>query len=54
MNKPVCFGLPILKLSKIVMYEFWYDWIKPKYGERAKICFIDTYSFAINVKTDDI
>ena len=36
------------------MYEFWYDWIKPKYGERAKICFIGTYSFAINVKTDDI
>ena len=35
MNKPVCLGLSILELSKILMYEFWYDYVKPKYGEKA-------------------
>ena len=33
MNKPICLGLSILELSKILMYEFWYDYVKPKYGE---------------------
>ena len=33
MNKPVCLGLSILELSKIIMYEFWYDYVKPNYGE---------------------
>ena len=37
MNKPVCLGLTILDLSKILMYHFWYDYIKPKYGEKAKL-----------------
>ena len=36
MNKPVCLGLSILKLSKIFMYEFWCDYVTPKYGEKAK------------------
>ena len=36
MNKPVYLGLSILELSKILMYEFWYDYVKPKYGEKAK------------------
>ena len=35
MNKPVCLGLSILELSKILMYEFLYDYVKPKYGEKA-------------------
>ena len=54
MNKSVYLGLPILDLSKTVIYEFWYDYVKPKYGENAKLCYTDTYSFIVHVKTDDI
>ena len=54
MNKPVYLGLSILDLSKTVMYEFWYDYVKPKYGENAKLCYMDTGSFIVHVKTDDI
>ena len=54
MNKPVYLGLSILDLNKIVMYEFWYDYVKPKYGENAKLCCMDTDSFIVHVKTDDI
>ena len=54
MNKPVYLGLPILDLSKTVMYEFWYDYLKPKYGDNAKLCYMDTDSFIVHVKTDDI
>ena len=38
MNKPVYLGMSILDISKILMYEFWYDYIKPKYKENAKLC----------------
>ena len=44
MNKPVYLGFSILELSKILMYEFWYDYVKPKYGRKAKLYFIDTDS----------
>ena len=54
MNKPVYLGLSILDLSKTVMYEFWYDYVKPKYGENAKLCYMDTDSFTVHVKTEDI
>ena len=54
MNKPVYLGLSILDLSITVMYEFWYDYVKPKYGEKAKLCYMDTDSFIVHVKTDDI
>ena len=54
MNKPVYLGLSILELSKILMYEFWYDYVKPKYGEKAKLCYMDTDSFIVYIKTDDI
>ena len=37
MNKPLYLGLSILELSKILMYEFWYDYVKPKYFEKSKI-----------------
>ena len=53
-NKPAYLGLSILDLNKIAMYEFWYDYIKPKYGENAKLCFMDTVSFIVHVKTKDI
>ena len=54
MNKPVYLHLPKLGLSKIVLYEFWYDNVKPKYGEKAKFCCMDTKSFIVYVKTDDV
>ena len=37
----------------MIMYEFWYGYIKPKYGERAKLCYTDTNSFVIHIKTED-
>ena len=37
MNKPVCLGLSILDSSEILMYDFWYDYLKPKYGEKVKL-----------------
>ena len=45
MNKPIYLGAPILDISKTRMYEFWYDYFKPKYGDRAKLCYMDTDSF---------
>ena len=54
MNKPVYLGLAILDLSKTVIYEFWYDYLKPKYGENAKLCYMDTDSFIVHIKTYDI
>ena len=54
MNKLVNLGLSILDLSKTVMHEFLYNYAKPKYGENAKLCYIDTDSFLVHVKTNDI
>ena len=54
MNKLAYLGLPILDLSETVVYEFWYDYVKPKYGENAKFCYMDTDNFIFYVKTDDI
>ena len=53
MNKPVYLGLSILEISKTLMYEFWYDYIKPKYQQNAKLCYMDTGSFIIHIKTED-
>ena len=52
MNKLVRLELSILELSKIIMYEFWYDPVKPKYGEKAKLCNMDTDSFIVYIKND--
>ena len=54
MNKPVYLGWSILDLSKTVMYEFWYNYVKPKCVENAKLCYMDTHSFTVHVKTDVI
>ena len=53
-SKLVYLGLLILNVSKIEIYEFWYDYIKPKYRENAKVRYIDTDSFIVQVKADDI
>ena len=51
-NKRIYLGQAILDNSKTFMYEFWYDYIKPKYGNKARLCYTDTDSFVIYVKTD--
>ena len=53
MNKPIYLGLSILEISKILMYEFWYDYMKPKYGNDVKLCYMETHSFIMNIKTND-
>ena len=53
-NKPVSLDISILCQSKTVMYEFWYDYVKPKYGENTKLFYMDTESFIVQVKTEDI
>ena len=52
-NKPIYLELSILEISKILMYEFWYDYMKPKYGDNVKLCYMDTDSFIIHIKTED-
>ena len=54
MNKPVYLGLSILELGKILMYEYWYYYVKPKYGEKSKLSYIDTDSFIEYIKADVI
>ena len=53
-NELVYLGMSILELSKIVIYEFWYDYVKPKYGEKANLCCLDTDIFIVYIKLDDI
>ena len=53
MNKPIYLGLLILDISTILMYEFWYDYMKPKYGNDMKLCYMDTDSFIMSIKTND-
>ena len=50
MNKPVYLALSRLKLNKTVMYEFWYDYVKPKYKEKAKLYYMDRESFTYTPK----
>ena len=53
MNKPVSLGFSILGISKTLIYEFWYDYIKPKYQDIAKLFYMNTDSFIIQIKTED-
>ena len=53
MNKPIYLGLSILDISKMSMYEFCYGYMKPKYGNDVKLCYMDTDSFVMNIKTED-
>ena len=50
MNKLVYLGLSILKLHKILIYEFWYDYVKPKYCEKAKFFSLDADSFIVYIQ----
>ena len=53
MNKPIYLGLSILEISKTTMYEFLYDYVKKKYGDMVKLCYMDTDSLIMNIKTKD-
>ena len=54
MNKPVYLGMSILDISKTLMYKFWYDYIKPKYEDRAKLCYTDNDNFIIHIITEEV
>ena len=53
MNKPVYLKQAVLDLSKTLMFEFWYDCLKPMYDDKIRLCYTDTDSFIMHVKTDD-
>ena len=53
MNKPIYLGQAILYISKTLIYEFWYNYIKPEYGAKARLCYMDTDSFAIYIESED-
>ena len=54
LDKPIYMGLSILDYSKIRMYSFYYDVLKPKYNDKIQLAYTDTDSFIIHVETDDI
>ena len=53
MNKPVYLGQAILDLSRIIMYEFHYNYMVPKYDDRLKLCYMDMDSLVYHIKTED-
>ena len=53
MNKPIYLGLSILEISKILMYEFWYNYMKPKYNDNVRLCYMDRDNFVMHIKTND-
>ena len=53
MIKPLHFGMSILDISKTLMYDFWYAYIRLKYGDKAKLCYTDMDSFVVHMKTED-
>ena len=54
MNNTMYLDLSILEVSKILMYEFWYDYIQPKYQCNVKLCYVDADSFIMHIKTEDV
>ena len=54
MNKPIYLRQSILDISKTFIYEFRYGYLKPKYGDKIKLCYTNTDSFIIEVKTEDL
>ena len=53
MNKPIYLGQAVLDISKTLMSEFWYDYLKPMDCDKIKLCYTVTDSFIIHIKTDD-
>ena len=53
MNKPSYLGMSMLDISKTLMYKFQYDYFKPKYGDKAKLCYTNTDGFIIHIITED-
>ena len=53
MNKPIYLGQAVLDISKTLMFEFWYDYLKPMYGDKIRLCYTDTDSFIMHIKTED-
>ena len=53
MNKPVYLGTSLLEVSKIVIHDFWYHYVIPKYGEKAKLCYMDPDSLIFYLKKKD-
>ena len=53
MDKPIAIGQAILDISKTLVYELWYNYLKPKYSDNIKLCYMDTDSFIIHVETED-
>ena len=53
MNKPIYLGMAILDIRKILMYKFWYDYMKPKFRDSVELCYTDNDSFIIHIKTED-
>ena len=53
MDKPIAVGQARLDISKTLMYEFWYDYLKLQYQDKVKLCYMDTDSFIIHIETDD-
>ena len=53
MNKPVYLGLSILDISKTLMHEFWYDYIKPKHQDNKKLSYMNTDRFIIHIKAEN-
>ena len=53
MNKHVYLRMSILDISKTLMFEFWCDYLEPKYNDKVKLCYMDTDSFVLNIFTED-
>ena len=50
MNKPIYLALSILNISTITMYEFWHDYVKIKYEDKTRLCYMDTDCLVVNIK----
>ena len=53
LHKPIYLGQAVLDISKTLMFEFWYDYLKPIYGDKIRLCYTDTDSFIMHIKTED-